>query len=91
MAYGFRPVFRANLDVMWFVCDCMMVKDQFYRVLGLSETEQCGMGWQNPEQNDKRGCAKISTLVNQPRQLWMAITFSSELRFTRSWTLRKAH
>ena len=55
MAYEFRPVFRANLDVMWFVCDCMMVKDQFYRVLGLSETEQCGMGWQNPEQNDKTG------------------------------------
>ena len=34
MAYGFRPIFRANLDVMWFVCDCVMVKDQFYRVLG---------------------------------------------------------
>ena len=39
MAYGFRPVFRANLDVMWFVCDCGMVKDQFYRVSGLSEIE----------------------------------------------------
>ena len=45
---------------MWFVCDCVMVKDKFYRVSGLSETEQCGMGWQNPEQNDKRGCAQIS-------------------------------
>ena len=60
MAYGFRPVFRANLDVMWFVCDCVMVKDQFYRVLGLSETENCVLGWQNPKQNDKRGCAQIS-------------------------------
>ena len=27
MAYGFRPVFRANLYVVWFVCDCVMVKD----------------------------------------------------------------
>ena len=59
MAYGFRPVFLANLDVMWFVCDCVMVKDQFYRVSGLSETEQCVLGWQNPKQNDKRGCAQI--------------------------------
>ena len=60
MAYGFRPVFRANLDVMWFVCDCVIVKDQFYRVSGLSETKHYVLGWQNPEQNDKRGCAKIS-------------------------------
>ena len=60
MAYEFRPVFWANLDVMWFVCDCVMVKDQFYRVSGLSETEHCVLRWQNPEQNDKRGCAKIS-------------------------------
>ena len=91
MAYGFRPVFRENLDVMWFVCDCVMVKDQFYKVLGLSETEHCVLGRQNPEQNDKRGCAKFShTLVNRPRQLWTTITFSSELRFARSLTLRKA-
>ena len=60
MAYEFRPIFRANLDVMWFVCDCVMVKYQFYRVSGLSETEHCVSGWQNPEQNDKRGCAEIS-------------------------------
>ena len=60
MAYEFRPDFRANLDVMWFVCDCVMVEDQFYRVSGLSETEHCVLGWQNPEQNDKRGCAQIS-------------------------------
>ena len=60
MAYEFRLVFRANLDVMWFVCDCVMVKDQFYRVSGLSETEHCVLGWQNPEHNDKRGCAQIS-------------------------------
>ena len=60
MAYGFRPVFQANLDVVWFVCDCVMVNDQFYGVLGLSETEHCVLGWQNPEQNGKRGCAQIS-------------------------------
>ena len=56
MAYGFRPIFRANLYVMWFVCDCVMVKDQFYGVLGLSESEHCVMGWQNPKQNGKQGC-----------------------------------
>ena len=60
MDYGFRPVFRANLDMMWFVCDCVMFKDQFYRVLGLSKTEHCVLGWQNPEQNGKQGCAQIS-------------------------------
>ena len=48
MAYGFRLVFRANLDFVWFVCDCVMVKDQFYRVLGLSKTGHCVLGWQNP-------------------------------------------
>ena len=41
MAYGFRSVFRANLYVVWFVCDCVMVKDQFHGVLGLSEIEHC--------------------------------------------------
>ena len=60
MAYGFRPIFRANLDVVWFVCDCVMVEDHFYEVSGLSETEHCVLGWQNPEQNGKRGCAQIS-------------------------------
>ena len=60
MANGFRPVFRANLDVMWFVCDCVMVKDKFYKVSRLFETEHCVLGRQNPEQNDKRGCAQIS-------------------------------
>ena len=60
MAYGFRPVFRANLYVVWFVCDCVMVKDQFYGVSELFETEHCVLGWQNPEQNSKRGCAQIS-------------------------------
>ena len=60
MAYEFRPISGLNLDVMWFVCDCVMVKDQFYRVSELSETEHCVLGWQNPEQNDKRGCAQIS-------------------------------
>ena len=60
MAYGFRPVFRANLDVVWFVCDSVMFKDQFYGVLGLSEIGHCVLGWQNPEQNGKRRCAQIS-------------------------------
>ena len=60
MAYGFCPVFRANLYVVWFVCDYVMVKDQFYWVSGLSETEHCVLGWQNPEQNGKRGCPQIS-------------------------------
>ena len=59
MAYGFRPVFRANLYVVWFVCDCVMVKDQFYGVSGLSETEHCVLVRQNPEQNGKQGCAQI--------------------------------
>ena len=60
MAYGFRPVFKENLYVVWFVCDCVMVKDKFYGVSGLSEIEHCVLGWQNPEQNGKRGCAQIS-------------------------------
>ena len=60
MAYGFRLFFRANLDDVLFVCDCVMVKDQFYGVSGLSETKHCVLGWQNPEQNGKRGCAQIS-------------------------------
>ena len=38
----------------------MIVKDWFYGVSGLSEAEHCVMGWQNPEQNGKRGCAQIS-------------------------------
>ena len=59
MAYGFCPVFRAILYIVWFLCDCVMVKDQFYGVSGLSETKHCVLGWQNPEQNDKRGCAQI--------------------------------
>ena len=61
MAYRFRSVFRTNLYVMWFVCDCVMVKYQFHRVLGLSETEHCVSGQQNPKQNGKQGCAQIST------------------------------
>ena len=60
MAYGFRPIFRANLYAVWFVCDCVMVKDQFYEVSGLSKTELCVLRWQNPEQNGKRGFAQIS-------------------------------
>ena len=60
MAYGFRSVFQANFNVVWFVCDCVMVKDWFHRVLGLSEIEHCVSGQQNPEHNGKRGCAQIS-------------------------------
>ena len=60
MAYGFRSVFRVNFYVVWFVCDCVTVKDRFHRVLGLSKTEHCVSGQQNPEQNGKRGCAQIS-------------------------------
>ena len=60
MAYEFRPVFRANLYVVWFVCDCVMVKEQCYGVSRLSETEHCVLRWQNLEQNGKRGCAQIS-------------------------------
>ena len=37
-----------------------MVKDRFHRVLGLSKTEHCVSGQQNPEQNGKRGCVQIS-------------------------------
>ena len=60
MAYEFLPVFWANLYVVWFFCDCVMVKDHFYGVSGLSETKHCVLGWQNLEQNGKRGCAQIS-------------------------------
>ena len=59
MAYGFRSIFRANLYVVWFVCDCVMVKDRFHGVLGLSETKHCVLGQQNPEQHGKQGCAQI--------------------------------
>ena len=37
-----------------------MVKDWFYGVLGVSEVEHYVLGWKNPEQNGKRGCAQIS-------------------------------
>ena len=60
MAYGFRPIFRANLYVMWFVCDCVMVKGWFHGVLGLSETEHCVPGQQNLEHNGKLWCLRIS-------------------------------
>ena len=38
----------------------MTVKDRFHGVLGLSETEHCVLRRQNPEQNNKQGCAQIS-------------------------------
>ena len=49
MASGFRSVFQANLYVVWFVYDCVMVKDWFHRVLGMSKTEHCISKQQNPE------------------------------------------
>ena len=60
MAYGFRPIFRANLYVVWFVYDCVLVKYRFHRVLGLFETKHCVSGQQNLEHNGKWGCAQIS-------------------------------
>ena len=51
MAYGFRSFFQATLYVVCFVCDCVMVKDRFHRVLGLSKIEHCVSGQQNPEHN----------------------------------------
>ena len=44
MAYGFRPVFHVNLYVVWFICDCVMVKDWFHGVLELSKTKHCVLG-----------------------------------------------
>ena len=58
MAYKFRSIFRAKLYIVWFVCDCVMVKDRFHRVLGLSEIEHCVSRQQNPEHNGKQGCAQ---------------------------------
>ena len=60
MAYEFYSDFQANLYVVWFVCDCVMVKHRFHGVLELSKIEHCVSGQQNPEQNGKRGCAQIS-------------------------------
>ena len=37
-----------------------MVKYHFYRISGMSEAEYYVLGWQNPEQNGKWGCAQIS-------------------------------
>ena len=59
MTNGFRSIFRVNLYVVWFVCDYVMVKDRFHRVLGLFEIEHCVSGPQNPEHNGKRGCPQI--------------------------------
>ena len=82
MAYRFRSVFRANFYVVWFVWDCVMVKDRFNRVLGLSEIEHCVSGQQIPSRMANGGVPKfLHTLGNWSCQLWMAITFSFELRF----------
>ena len=90
MAYEVSSCFRANLYVVWFVCDCVLVKDKFHDVLELSKTEHRVPGQQNLEQNGKRGCAKNSAhSCDSAAQLRTAITFPSELRFTISWTLWK--
>ena len=60
MAEEFHSVFQKNLYVVWFVFDYVMVKDRFHKVLGLSKTEHCVSGQQNPKHNGKRGCAQIS-------------------------------
>ena len=49
-----------NSYVVWFVCDCVMVKDRFHEFSRLSKIEHCVPGQQNPEQNGKRGCGQIS-------------------------------
>ena len=36
-----------------------MVKDRIYGVSGVFEAEHYVLGWKNPEQNGKRGCAQI--------------------------------
>ena len=46
-AYGLRSVYRANLYVVWLVCDYVMVKTGSW-VLGLSKIEHCVSGQQNP-------------------------------------------
>ena len=67
MASGFCSIFWVKLYVVWFVCDCVMVKDRFHRVLGLFETEQCVSGQQNPEWNGKRGdsCHNRGARINK--------------------------
>ena len=49
MAYGVSSSFWENSYVVWFVCDCVMVKDRFHEVSGLSKTEHCVLGHKNPE------------------------------------------
>ena len=90
MAYGFRPVFRENLYVVLFVCDCVMVKDQFTGFRECLRLNTVFWDGKIPSIMENGGVPKIShTLVNRSRQLGTTITFSSELRFARSWTLRK--
>ena len=105
MAYWFRSILWVNLYVVWFVCDCVMVKDRFHRVLGLSKIEHYVSGQKNPEQNGKRGCAQISAhpcesvvstldghnfLVQTPIQAFLDSTkSSSSLEFNRIKCLAK--
>ena len=85
MAYGFRSVFRVNLYVVWFVCDCVIVKDRFHRVLDCLKQNIVFRDRKIPSRMTNGGVPKFPhTLVNRPRQLWTAITFSSELRFAHS-------
>ena len=85
MAYGFRPVFRANLYVVWFVCDCVMVKDQFYGFRDCLRPNTVFWDGKIQSRMANGGVPKFPhTFVNRSRQLWTAITFSSELRFESS-------
>ena len=85
MAYGFHSVFRVNLYIVWFVCDCVVVKDWFHGVLRLSKTNIMFRDRKILSIMKNGGVPKfLHTLVNWPRQLWTAITFSSELRLTSS-------
>ena len=91
MAYGFRPVFRANLDVVWFFVIVCWSKTSFMGFRDFPRPNTMFWDGKIPSRMPNGGVPKFPhTLVNRPCQLWTAITFSSELRFTRSWTLRKA-
>ena len=78
MAYGFRPVFRVNLYVMWFVCDCVMVNTGF---MGFSDCSKLNIVFRDrkiPSIMENGGVPKFPhTLVNRPHQLRTVITFPS--------------
>ena len=70
MAYGFRPVFWANLYVVWFVCDCVMVKDQIYGFRDCPRLNTVFWDGKISSRMANGGVPKFPhTLVNQPHQL----------------------